>query len=373
MGPVTYSFEELVAHKESGKAPAAALEKLKSDANEILQKPTLKVVDIKLPRPSGNPHDYVSIAPYRWPNPDTPDGLPWIPRDGYVNPDTRTDIHPGGMYGRVHLLALAAFYFPEKANEYADYANRQLYDWFLNPETYVTPHAKYSQALPGICEGRSSGLIAYSLSYLLFNGIGIFEHLGLIDLEILKGVKAWFVKFVDWILTSDNYGMQTDNGVGNHPSWLSANLIATAVFTNRPALVRNIATTVYHRRIKAFIMPDGSQPEELKRATAVGYTFYSLYAMFVFSNIAERNGYPECWSVDAERGECILKKAVDFIYPYVIDPESCPYQELHKGKHKGRLAKAMLTVAKRYPDKEYEARALAIMPESEEWMLEPLL
>ena len=28
--------------------------------------------------PSGNKHDYMSIAPYFWPNPDTPDGFPYI-------------------------------------------------------------------------------------------------------------------------------------------------------------------------------------------------------------------------------------------------------------------------------------------------------
>ena len=372
MGPITYTFEELVALKNSGKVPEVVIEKLKADADSFIQKPTLKVTDIKLPRPSGDPHDYVSIAPYRWPNPDTKDGLPWIPRDGYVNPDTQHEMHPGIMYGRIRILGLAALYIPERAKDYAEYANRQMYDWFINPETRINPNAKYSQALPGICEGRSAGLIAFSTSYALFNGIGILECLELMDNEILVGVKAWFVEFANWILTSDEYGLRTDTGVGNHPSWLSANLIATAAFTGRQTLLKQIATTAHHRRIKAFIEPDGSQPEELKRATAMGYSFYSLHAMFVFSNIAERNGYPECWSIDSERGECILKRAVDFLYPYVIDPDSFPYQELHKGKHRSRMARAMLTVAKRYPDKEYEARALELISEPEEWMLEPL-
>ena len=36
--------------------------------------------------PNVDPHDYVSLAPYFWPNPDTPDGLPFVRHDGVRNP-----------------------------------------------------------------------------------------------------------------------------------------------------------------------------------------------------------------------------------------------------------------------------------------------
>src|SRR5260370_7410555 len=39
--------------------------------------------------PSGDIHDYLSIAPYWWPNPDTADGLPWVQHDGHTNPRSR--------------------------------------------------------------------------------------------------------------------------------------------------------------------------------------------------------------------------------------------------------------------------------------------
>jgi hypothetical protein len=37
--------------------------------------------------PSGDKHDYMSVAPYAWPNPDTDDGLPYVTRDGCTNPE----------------------------------------------------------------------------------------------------------------------------------------------------------------------------------------------------------------------------------------------------------------------------------------------
>jgi hypothetical protein len=365
---ITYTYEELLAHKAAG-VPEAALKKLKSDADEILTKPTAKVIDTKLPRPSGDPHDYVSIGPYWWPNPDTPDGLPWVNRDGRVNPDTTEAVHASSCYSRVHTLALATFYFGD--NGYSEYAMRQMYDWFINPETKINPNAKYSQGLPGICEGRSTGLIAFATCYNLFNGIAIFEELGLMDAEILAGVKAWFVEFCDWILTHE-YGIGADNSGNNHGSWHDANLICTAVFTGRRALIEKICRTAYWDRILRQITPKGEQPRELARTKGMGYTFFNLNALFIIANVAERYGHPEYWAVDEKRGHCVLRQAVDFIYPYVLNPETFPYSEFYPENQKSGLARSLLAVAKRYPGEGYEEKAAALGVDHMAWRLEPI-
>ena len=370
MGPITYTFEELVTHKASGNLPEAALEKLKNEAEETLTKPIVAVTKIDLPRPSGNPHDYVSIAPYRWPNPDTPDGLPWIPRDGVVNPKTMSGNQPGNLYSRVATLGLAAFYFPERAKEYAEYVNRQLYDWCINPETYMNPHALYAQGLPGICEGRCSGLIDFANSYSFLNSIGILECLGLMDSEILAGVKDWFRRFTDWILTHD-YGLRIDMGGDNHATWHDANVMGMAFFNQRESLKRNIAITAYDSRVKKFIWADGSQQVELKRTKPIGYSLYNLKAMLIVAKLSEKIGINKYWTVDEKRGVCIMKSAVDFLYPYVKNPDSCPYPDLHHGTYGSGLAEAMLAVAKRYPDEDYAERAKDFIKGTERWLLEP--
>lgn len=45
------------------------------------------VVDKLRTPPSGVRHDYMSIGPYWWPNPASADGLPYVRRDGEVNPE----------------------------------------------------------------------------------------------------------------------------------------------------------------------------------------------------------------------------------------------------------------------------------------------
>ena len=370
MQPLTYTYEELVAHKESGIPTPEAIAKLRADADAILEKPILVITDVKLPRPSGNPHDFVSMGPYWWPNPDTPDGLPWVNRDGVINPDARTSIDVRDIFVRIRTLALAAFYFGDK--KYSDYANRQLYDWFINPETYVNPHARYGQGIPGVCEGRGAGLIEFSSSFELFNGIGILDSMGLMDQGTLLGIKEWYVKFADWILTHE-LGIRIDNSLDNHASWHSANLLSIAVFTDRPALIHKLVHTAYARRVRVAIKPDGSQPEELRRTKPMGYSFFNLTAMFVVANISERLGNNEYWKADAERGECILKKAVDFLYPFVKDPTSCPYPDFHHGKYATSMAKAFSVVAKRYPGEGYEELAKELLPNNDAWCLAPVL
>src|SRR5260370_7836542 len=53
--------------------------------------------------PSGDIHDYLSIAPYWWPNPDTADGLPWVQRDGHTNPRSRDIPDKHGWYALLDL------------------------------------------------------------------------------------------------------------------------------------------------------------------------------------------------------------------------------------------------------------------------------
>ena len=373
MQPITYKFEDLVAHKESGNVPPQLLEKLKANADEIITKPTATVTSIKLPRPSGDAHDYVSISPYRWPNPDTPDGLPWVRRDGCVNKDTRTGIHPGGVYSMISTLALASFYFPERAEAYAEYANRQMYDWFINPETKINPNAKYAQSIPGVCDGTCSGIIEFCTCTTLHDAVGVLDTMGLMNPEVKAGVINWFSAFTDW-LRSDEQGVREGNGYDNHGVWYDAQILSAAVFCGRTHLARSICQSSYDRRIRALVMPDGSQPAELRRATPISYSIYSLSAMLIVANIAEGLGFDKYWSADAERGECIIKSAVDFIYPYVKDPKSSPYPDLKPGAAGPSCARVLMSVAKRFPDGGYAERSASLREGTEPsaWLLEPV-
>src|SRR5689334_15784188 len=91
-----------------------AFERLKADAEKALGEKPRSVMDKRLTPASGDKHDYMSVAPYYWPNPDTKDGLPYVHKDGQVNPARRSgDTDANAMkdvVGAVQTLAIA-YYF----------------------------------------------------------------------------------------------------------------------------------------------------------------------------------------------------------------------------------------------------------------------
>src|SRR4030095_12855877 len=160
---------------------AAALAKLETDAKRAMQQKPLSVVTKDATPPSGDKHDYMSQAPYFWPNPNKPDGLPYIRRDGERNPEINkiTDhLALDQMESAVLTLSLA-YYFKED-EDYAAKATQLLRAWFLDPATAMNTNRQYRQCIPGVNTGR---------------GIGLIETRGLsntIDaIGLLAGSKSW--------------------------------------------------------------------------------------------------------------------------------------------------------------------------------------
>ena len=56
-------------------------------AGAALSAGPFSVTDKAVVPPSGDKHDDMSQAPYWWPNPATPNGLPYVQRDGERNPE----------------------------------------------------------------------------------------------------------------------------------------------------------------------------------------------------------------------------------------------------------------------------------------------
>ncbi len=83
----------------------------------------MSVMDKTITPPSGDRHDYMSQAPYWWPDPAKSDGKPYVRKDGKRNPEIskitdRDDL--GRLGGAVTTLGLAYAYTGRA--EYATHA-----------------------------------------------------------------------------------------------------------------------------------------------------------------------------------------------------------------------------------------------------------
>ena len=78
-------FRDAVRAGDAGVAAAAA--KARDDADRALKLAPVSVTSKEVTPPSGDKHDYLTLAPYWWPNPNTANGLPYIRRDGERNPE----------------------------------------------------------------------------------------------------------------------------------------------------------------------------------------------------------------------------------------------------------------------------------------------
>src|SRR5262249_55125486 len=157
-GSVLQAVRERISHGDKQFQPA--LDALRRDADRALDGRPFSVVNKDAIPPSGDKHDYLSFAPYWWPNPQTKDGLPYIQRDGERNPDiykvrNRSDL--GAMSDTVETLALT--YYLTGDDKFAGRARILIRGWFIEPETRMNPNFEFAQAVRGMNTGRGLGLI----------------------------------------------------------------------------------------------------------------------------------------------------------------------------------------------------------------------
>ncbi len=307
-----------------------ALRSLVKNADEALKLTPPSVTQKSKLAPDGDPHAYASTAPYFWPDPSKPDGLPYIPHDGQVNPESRTaasDLRRSEDMARaVEHLALA-YWFTGKA-AYAEHAARLLRVWFLDPATFMKPHLNFGQGIPGKNNGRNIGIIEGGSFASVGEASGLLVGSAAWPARDGDALRAWMAAYLDWLTTSE-LGIQEGNEKQNHGSLYDVQVMRLALVTGRTDLAKQTAEAAKQKRIAVQIEPDGSQPLELRRTKAFSYSRLNLRALSTLATMADRVGV-DLWSFSTADGRSI-RKALDFLVPYVKTPAApWPYQQIVK-------------------------------------------
>lgn len=302
-----------------------ALESLIKEADASLDAGVYSVTFKKMIPPGGSKHDYMSMGPYWWPDPEKPDGLPYIRRDGEINPE-RDELDSGPkskMINSVRALSLAWFFTNNP--DYATKAAELLRVWFLDESTRMNPHLEYAQAIPGITPGRFIGVIDGAAFAQLVDAIALLETSGALSLQEREGIRDWFRRYFRW-LTESEHGKNEDAYKNNHSVAYDVQASAIAVFIGDMDFAARKARELPRRRIDPMIEGDGSQPEELIRTKAFGYSVGNLRNFFNVGEIGLKTGV-NIFDYKNQKGGS-LRTALDYLIQYIGKEADWPYEQI---------------------------------------------
>lgn len=299
-----------------------------AQANEMLSKRISTVMDKQMTPSSGDKHDYMSMGRYWWPDSTKTDGLPYIRKDGQSNPEIeKLDRYPLSNFAKsVETLALA--YYISGEEKFAQKAVENLRIWFINGDTKMNPNMNYGQTVPGIRNGlgRGEGILdTYSFLEML-DAVELLKTANSFSTEDQTSIKKWFTDYVGWLQTA-SVAAEEQKAKNNHGTAFDVQLARYAIFIGNRELASKVVNQFASNRLFTQINYDGSQPLELERTTAFGYSVFNLTHFLDMAQIAKVLEV-DLLAVKSADDKSILK-AIDFLLPYIGESVSAfPYQQI---------------------------------------------
>jgi hypothetical protein len=333
--------------KKGDKQLQKALQDLVAQAEKALQSGPYSVTYKSKVPPSGDKHDYMSVGPYWWPDSTKADRLPYIRKDGQVNPERFSikdaDYH-GSLCRDVFRLSLAWYFTGE--TKYSEHAAKLLRTWFLDNETRMNPNLNFGQAIPGRTNGRGIGIIDTRALAVLIDGVQILKNSKSLPNAEYQGIQDWYKAFLIWMRTSP-IGLDEADEHNNHGTWYDVQTVSMALFTGQRDLAKEILEQQTKKRISTQLDTSGAQPHELARTVSWNYSTMNLQGFFQLADLGDNVGV-DLWNYVSPDGKSI-KSALKWMLPFAQKKKAWAHQQIKPMQVDGffRIAKS---VSKKYPD-----------------------
>ncbi|RIB11521.1 alginate lyase domain-containing protein, partial [Gigaspora rosea] len=271
--------------------------------------------------PSNDPHDYLSLSRYYWPNPSRPDGLPYIRKDGYPNPEffsIADYILLRKLFREIHDMGFA--YFFTKNETYVKKSMYRLKEWFLDEQTKMNPNLNYAGLKKGELTGAHTGVLDFHQVFRMFQAITLLRFSPLWDQSIDAGLREWMSEYYIWFSTS-KLGRIEGKAVNNHGTFYDVQAIFLLEYLGRNDEAKEYTQISLKNRIDKGILPSGEQLHETARPTSWFYSIFNLQGLFM---LAERCDHFGCkikgrsgWNYEGPKKQSI-QRAVDFLLPFAL-------------------------------------------------------
>ena len=286
---------------------------VRAEAEEALTRGPFSVTHKTELPPSGERRDYYHPSPYWWPDPDTPDGRPYVQRDGQRRPGTVMYAPESDAFDRTRLqrmfddtLACALAYAASGEDRFRAHARRLVETWFLDPATAMTPNLLYAQVRPGRDgdEGSSWGLIEFKDVAYLLDAVRLLD-----DPDLSERLRAWLRPYCDWLLTS-RQGRAERRAANNHGTFFDLQLGSIAAFLGDVDLLLDCYLDSLGR-LDGHFDDDGAQPHELARTLSRHYCTFNLQGWLTLHRLYEGAGL----QVEHQPGFARVARGVDWLLP----------------------------------------------------------
>ncbi len=290
-------------------------EKLKG-IHKSYREEKLSVIYKKHPLPGMDKKDYVSLATYYWPNPNTEDGLPYISKDGEANP-------LGKEYDKDKLRELAfityyqalLYYLTDNPAYYSALKDNVQY-FLLDEETGMNPNLEHAQMILGKNLGRGIGIIDFTANFTYpLRLIKLLYDMGYIEEEFYQRLAEWVRALALW-MESSAHGLEEKYARNNHGIFYDLGLACIYDYLNEPQRLAPLVYQMIEYRLSEQIQPDGSMPVENNRTKSKNYSLMAVKGIYDFNTIVKEYGFDlyqiRNWyyrSVDFD-----LKEALQFIF-----------------------------------------------------------
>ena len=309
------------------------IKQLEIDLSYLLRKPYYTVTSKDKNICFGiNNHNYISLATYYWPNPETIDNLPYILRDGYPNPE-------GDKYDKDKLretafiiyYELLLYYLTDNKEYYYD-MKRRLYVFFLLAKTKMLSNMSHAQMIKGKNLGRGIGIIDFSanMTYSVILLKTLYD-LGLVDNKLYNDFKNWLKPFYKW-LTTDLVALEEMVAHNNHGTMYDFLLLSICYYLELDKDINLILYRLIDTRLFNQVASDGSLPLELARTKSKSYSMMGLKGFTDSAILLKEYGfnlYDLSWYFK-DSDNYILNRALNYILNNLILEDNWNYEQVAK-------------------------------------------